>query len=107
MNRPYGMSGEILGQTLYPPSHPYNWPVIGYVDDLDRVNQLLMIANNENLESETIKQARILEGSLRNTGIHTCWVIITPDDITNFVPKIPIRCIHGVGKKTEQIFRQV
>ena len=30
------MSSEILGQTLYPPSHPYNWPVIGYVDDLDR-----------------------------------------------------------------------
>ena len=36
INRPYGMSREILGQTLYPPSHPYNWPVIGYVDDLDR-----------------------------------------------------------------------
>ncbi len=36
INRPYGMSYEILGQTLYPPSHPYNWPVIGYVDDLDR-----------------------------------------------------------------------
>jgi len=36
MNQPYGMSYEILGQTLYPPSHPYNWPVIGYVDDLDR-----------------------------------------------------------------------
>jgi len=36
MNQPYGMSYEILGQSLYPPSHPYNWPVIGYVDDLDR-----------------------------------------------------------------------
>jgi len=36
INQPYGMSYEILGQTLYPPSHPYNWPVIGYVDDLDR-----------------------------------------------------------------------
>ena len=55
-------------------------------DDLDRINQLLMIANSENLESETIKQARVLEGSLRNTGIHACGVIITPDDITNFVP---------------------
>ena len=55
-------------------------------DDLDRINQLQMIANSENLESETIKQARVLEGSLRNTGIHACGVIITPDDITNFVP---------------------
>jgi len=36
INRQYGMAGEILGQSLYPPTHPYNWPVIGYVDDLDR-----------------------------------------------------------------------
>ena len=27
-----------------------------------------------------------MEGSLRNTGIHACGVIITPDDITQFVP---------------------
>ncbi|MCB0431595.1 MAG: DNA polymerase III subunit alpha, partial [Mangrovimonas sp.] len=32
------------------------------------------------------KQACVLEGSVRNTGIHACGVIITPDDITNFVP---------------------
>ena len=38
INRPYGMSNEILGQALYPPNHPYNWPIIGYVDDLDRAN---------------------------------------------------------------------
>ena len=30
--------------------------------------------------------ARTLEGSLRNTGIHACGVIITPGDITNYVP---------------------
>ena len=34
----------------------------------------------------TLNQARVLEGSIRNTGIHACGVIITPDDITNFVP---------------------
>jgi DNA polymerase-3 subunit alpha len=27
-----------------------------------------------------------LEGSVRNTGIHACGVIITPSDITDFVP---------------------
>jgi len=36
INQPYGLSEELLGQTLYPPGHPYSWPVIGYVDDLDR-----------------------------------------------------------------------
>ena len=55
-------------------------------DDLDKINQLLSISQSDNLESETIKQARLLEGTLRNTGIHACGVIITPDDIKNFVP---------------------
>ncbi|MCF6296273.1 MAG: DNA polymerase III subunit alpha [Flavobacteriaceae bacterium] len=55
-------------------------------EDLDKINQLLNIADGEDLEAETINQARKLEGSVRNTGIHACGVIITPDDITNFVP---------------------
>ncbi|HIA35965.1 MAG TPA: insulinase family protein [Flavobacteriales bacterium] len=38
INQPYGLSGELLGQNLYPPGHPYSWPVIGYVDDLDRAD---------------------------------------------------------------------
>ncbi len=55
-------------------------------EDLEKVNQLLNIADGEDLESETVNLARSLEGSVRNTGIHACGVIITPDDITNFVP---------------------
>jgi DNA polymerase-3 subunit alpha len=38
------------------------------------------------LQAQVIQQARKLEGSVRNTGIHACGVIITPDDITNYVP---------------------
>ena len=37
VNVPYGMFWEIKDQTLYPKGHPYSWPTIGYVDDLDRV----------------------------------------------------------------------
>ena len=55
-------------------------------DEMDKVNQLLNISEGEDLEAETVNLARVLEGSLRNTGIHACGVIITPDDITNFVP---------------------
>ena len=36
--------------------------------------------------AEVLKQAVVLEGSLRNTGTHACGVIITPDDLTKFVP---------------------
>src|SRR5690606_36604310 len=52
----------------------------------DAVKELISIANQNDLLSDTIQQANIIEGSMRNTGIHACGVIITPDDITNFVP---------------------
>ena len=55
-------------------------------DEFERVKELIDIAQENSLAGETIQQAKILEGSLRNTGIHACGVIITPDDITNFVP---------------------
>ncbi|MBP9792601.1 MAG: DNA polymerase III subunit alpha [Flavobacterium sp.] len=55
-------------------------------DEFDRVKELIAIANEGELSGETIQQAKVLEGSLRNTGIHACGVIITPSDITNFVP---------------------
>ncbi|NAY92674.1 DNA polymerase III subunit alpha [Muricauda sp. JGD-17] len=55
-------------------------------DELEKVHELLNISESDDLEGQTVKMARVLEGSLRNTGIHACGVIITPDDITNFVP---------------------
>ncbi|WP_299127438.1 DNA polymerase III subunit alpha [uncultured Winogradskyella sp.] len=55
-------------------------------EELDKVNQLLNISDGSDLQAETVNQARVLEGSVRNTGIHACGVIITPGDITNYVP---------------------
>lgn len=55
-------------------------------EDLEKINELLNISDGDDLQAETINQARILEGSVRNTGIHACGVIITPGDITNYVP---------------------
>jgi len=55
-------------------------------EEFDKVKELIGIANEEDLAGETIQQAKILEGSMRNTGIHACGVIITPSDITNYVP---------------------
>jgi len=41
-NRPYGRLNETINQMIYPREHPYSWPVIGYLSDLDRgtVNDL-------------------------------------------------------------------
>lgn len=41
-NQPYGLAGERLSELLYRrpngASHPYAWPVIGYMDDLEAAN---------------------------------------------------------------------
>jgi zinc protease len=37
-NRPYGQLNERVSEALYPAGHPYSWPVIGFMDDLNRVN---------------------------------------------------------------------
>jgi len=55
-------------------------------DEVPKVNELINLAEGDDLEAETVNQARILEGSVRNVGTHACGVIITPSDITNFVP---------------------
>lgn len=55
-------------------------------DELLKVNEIKNLADEDSISGQTIQQAKVLEGSLRNTGIHACGVIITPDDITQFVP---------------------
>ncbi len=37
-NVPYGKVDEMKDAALYPKGHSYNWPTIGYLEDLDRVD---------------------------------------------------------------------
>jgi len=55
-------------------------------DEILKVNELRNLAEGEDVEAQTIKQAVALEGSVRNVGTHACGVIITPEDITNLIP---------------------
>ncbi|HEX5170348.1 MAG TPA: DNA polymerase III subunit alpha, partial [Cyclobacteriaceae bacterium] len=52
----------------------------------DEVKELAEIKKGSDLKAQVLQQAKILEGSVRNTGTHACGVIITPDDLTKFVP---------------------
>ena len=52
----------------------------------EEVKELNDIKKGSDLKAQVLKQAVVLEGSLRNTGTHACGVIITPDDLTKFVP---------------------
>lgn len=55
-------------------------------EQMQQAEAFRKIAAGQDLQATTLKQAMELEGCVRNTGIHACGVIITPDDITNFVP---------------------
>lgn len=37
-NQPYGRLGETLYKSLYEQDHPYYWPTIGWLEDLDRAD---------------------------------------------------------------------
>ena len=54
---------------------------IAYVKEL----QAAEVSPNPILR-DTIKYAKMLEGNVRNTGVHACGTIICRDDITDWVP---------------------
>jgi DNA polymerase-3 subunit alpha len=56
-------------------------------DDLENVKKIREIYNNENdLRSRVMHEAEILEGSVRNTGLHAAGIIIAPQDLTDLLP---------------------
>ncbi len=55
-------------------------------EDLQRAENFRQLAEGDDDIGTMIRNAKKLEGSIRNTGIHACGVVITPDDIRNFVP---------------------
>jgi len=55
-------------------------------DDKELAYKFRALAEGDTQIGEMIRTAKKLEGSVRNTGIHACGVVITPDDITNYVP---------------------
>ena len=55
-------------------------------DDLENVKQLRTIYAGTDLRSTILHEAEILEGSVRNTGIHASAIIIAPKDLTELLP---------------------
>lgn len=53
----------------------------------DEVPELKMERDSKNpLISSTLKYAETLEGSVRQTGVHACGIIIGKDSLSNFIP---------------------
>ena len=55
-------------------------------DDKAKAYAIREMANEDTPIGEMIRTARKLEGSVRNTGVHACGVIITPEDMTSIIP---------------------
>ena len=62
-------------------------PKVTIANCLKYVPELLTARNSsdQNLSS-TLRYAEMLEGTVRQTGVHACGVIIGADDLTNLVP---------------------
>ena len=55
-------------------------------DDLENVKKLRQYYNGDDMQSKVLHEAEILEGSVRNTGIHAAGIIIAPKDLTELLP---------------------
>ena len=55
-------------------------------DDIDNIKKLREIYNGEDMRSKVLHEAEILEGSVRNTGIHASAIIIAPQDLMDLIP---------------------
>src|SRR5207237_342385 len=55
-------------------------------EDLEDVKKLRKLYEGNDLQGKVLKEAVVLEGSVRNTGIHAAGIIIAPKDLTEIIP---------------------
>ncbi len=68
-------------------------------DDLEEVKKLREIYAGTDLRAQVLHEAVILEGSVRNTGIHAAGIIIAPKDLMEIIPV-------ATSKETELLITQ-
>jgi DNA polymerase III subunit alpha len=57
-----------------------------FSEDVENIKKLRKIYDGDDLQARVLKEAVVLEGSVRNTGIHAAGVIIAPKDLTEIIP---------------------
>ncbi|MFI5222397.1 MAG: DNA polymerase III subunit alpha, partial [Bacteroidia bacterium] len=55
-------------------------------DEMENVKKLREIHKGDDLRAKVLKEALILEGSVRGTGVHAAGIIIAPQDLTELIP---------------------
>lgn len=55
-------------------------------EEMENIRKLRELIKGEDLQGEVLREACILEGSVRNTGIHAAGIIIAPQDLSELIP---------------------
>lgn len=55
-------------------------------EELENVKKMRAIIAGKDLQASVLQEARRLEGTVRNTGIHAAGIIIAPSDLTEIIP---------------------
>jgi len=55
-------------------------------EDIESAKRLREIYNSDTPQGKVLKEAVILEGSVRGTGVHAAGIIIAPKDLTEIIP---------------------
>ena len=55
-------------------------------EEIDSIREIQKVYNGNDDAAKVLKDAEKLEGSVRNTGVHACGIIIAPQDIDELVP---------------------
>ena len=102
-NRPYGHNQYVIGKNLYPKDHPYNWQVIGSLEDLQNATlqdvktfyKKWYVPNNATL---------VLSGDI-DIEQATKWVHKYFDEIPKGTEEIPtLEKRPGVVKETKSLY---
>ena len=55
-------------------------------DDIENIKKLREIYAGVGMQADVLREAAVLEGSVRGTGIHAAGIIIAPMDLTEIIP---------------------
>ena len=67
-----------------------------------KINPELLEASQEEGNKEIIRMALRLEGNKRQTGVHACGIVISPDDVCSFIPTCTTYGKDESGRKSDE-----
>ncbi len=101
-NRPYGHTQYVIGKNLYPKDHPYNWQVIGSLEDLQNatVNDVKTFFKKWYVPNNT---TLVLSGDF-DINQAKKWVKKYFDEIPRGKKITPLEKRPGVVKETKRLY---